>query len=275
VLVTLVVEVVAPLAALGPRRLRLVAGVLFVSFQLTLILSGNLSFFNWLTVVSALACFDDAALERVVPQRLVSLARAVNAPPSPAALWCAGGFALYVAILSIDPIANLASSRQAMNRSFEPLHMVNSYGAFGSVNRERFEVVLEGSDASDPDESEAWREYVFPCKPGPLTRPPCWISPYQRRLDWQMWFLPFGTVEDHPWFVRLVAKLLAGDQQLLSAFAQDPFAGKPPRWVRARLFRYAFGASDTWERTLIGDYLRPVDRFDPELQAYVEALERD
>lgn len=30
--------------------------------QVVLIISGNLSFLNWLTVVPSLACFDDAAL---------------------------------------------------------------------------------------------------------------------------------------------------------------------------------------------------------------------
>ncbi len=274
VLLTLFIELLTPLGAFGPRRLRISAGVLFVGLQALLIVSGNLSFFNWLTIVAALACFDDAALERVTPRWLAACAASVRARPSRASLWCSGGFAGYVALLSIDPVANLASPRQAMNKSFEPLHMVNSYGAFGGVNRERLEVVLEGSKSSDPADAQAWREYVLPCKPGPTSRPPCWLSPYQRRLDWQLWFLSSGTVEDHPWFVRLVAKLLAGDHQLLSEFAVDPFAGEPPTWVRARLFRYQFGSGETWERVEVGEYLRPVDRFDPELVAYLEALER-
>ena len=33
-----------------------------------------------------------------------------------------------------------------MNSSFEPLHLVNTYGAFGSVTRERREIVIEGTD---------------------------------------------------------------------------------------------------------------------------------
>ena len=38
---------------------------------------------------------------------------------------------------SIRPAINLLSSRQLMNASFEPLHLVNTYGAFGSVSRQR------------------------------------------------------------------------------------------------------------------------------------------
>ena len=37
-----------------------------------------------------------------------------------------------------------------MNRSFDPLHLVNTYGAFGSVGRVRHEVVVEGTDETVP-----------------------------------------------------------------------------------------------------------------------------
>ena len=46
-----VVELVAPLLLLGPRGARIVAGALMAALQLVLILSGNLSFLNWLTLV--------------------------------------------------------------------------------------------------------------------------------------------------------------------------------------------------------------------------------
>ena len=62
VLFNYVCELIAPFFAFGPRRARHVAGVLMVSFQLALILSGNLSFLNWLTIIPALACFDDSLL---------------------------------------------------------------------------------------------------------------------------------------------------------------------------------------------------------------------
>ncbi|MEO6773512.1 MAG: lipase maturation factor family protein, partial [Kofleriaceae bacterium] len=63
------VEVVAPWFAFGPRRLRLIAGVAMASFQGVLILSGNLAFLNWLTLVPILACFDDDFLKRLLPKR--------------------------------------------------------------------------------------------------------------------------------------------------------------------------------------------------------------
>lgn len=272
VLFTLVVEVVAPFFAFGPRWARRVAGALFVAFQLTLILSGNLSFFNWLTIVAALACFDDDLFERALPRRLRERLRSLSSEPvSRASQWSAGAFALMVGLLSLGPIGNLLSSQQAMNRSFEPLHLVNTYGAFGSVGKERLEVVLQGTLSEDPEDEEGWRDYVLPSKPGPLDRGHPWITPYQRRLDWQMWFLPFGQADDNPWFIHLAAKLLHGDPAIRPLLAEDPFAGARPVWVRATLYRYRMGRTSAWEREWLGTYLRPVDGYDPELVSYLEA----
>src|SRR5205085_617806 len=60
-----VVELAAPFFVFGPRRWRNVAGALMAALQVILILSGNLSFLNWLTLVPILACFDDGLWRRV------------------------------------------------------------------------------------------------------------------------------------------------------------------------------------------------------------------
>src|SRR5437016_14624963 len=80
-------ELVAPWFIFGPRRFRHAAGSLLLAFQIFLILSGNLSFLNWLTIVPILACFDDSWLRRVLPGRLVAPAEraAGTARPSRAA----------------------------------------------------------------------------------------------------------------------------------------------------------------------------------------------
>src|SRR5262249_11376095 len=68
-------ELVAPWFAFAPRPFRHTAGVLLVSFQLLLIVSGNLSFLNWLTIIPALACFDDTFWRRILPRRLCAAAK--------------------------------------------------------------------------------------------------------------------------------------------------------------------------------------------------------
>ena len=55
-----------------------------------------------------------------------------------------------VVVLSYWPVRNLFARRQLMNYAFNRLHLVGTYGAFGSVTRERYEVVLEGTSASVP-----------------------------------------------------------------------------------------------------------------------------
>jgi hypothetical protein len=85
--------------------------------------------------------------------------------------------------LSIPVVKNLISSRQAMNTSFEPFRIVNTYGAFGSITKQRNEVIFKGTH-SDPkvDPNPKWLEYEFKCKPGDMYRAPCFISPYHYRL---------------------------------------------------------------------------------------------
>jgi hypothetical protein len=70
-----------------------------------------------------------------------------------------------VAILSWFPVRNMASPSQAMNASFDPFRLVNTYGAFGTVGRIRDEVVVEGTHG-DPGDEDGWREYAF--RPSPV-----------------------------------------------------------------------------------------------------------
>src|SRR5436189_2046742 len=65
------IELVVPWFSFGPRQARHVAGVLLVTFQISLIVSGNLSFLNYLTIIPFLACFDDTFLLHFLPRALV------------------------------------------------------------------------------------------------------------------------------------------------------------------------------------------------------------
>jgi hypothetical protein len=263
-------ELVAPWFVFLPGWLCRGAGIVMLCFQGVLLLSGNLSFLNWLTIVPILACFDDALLRRILPRRLVSRAERAAAEATRSRGQEIAGLALagVVALQSVGPVANLLSPHQRMNTSFDPLALVNSYGAFGSVGRVRFEIVLEGTDEGEIGPETRWREYEFPCKPGDVRRRPCLVSPYQPRLDWQIWFAAMATPAEHPWMLRLVSKLLHGDPGVKSLLATDPFPERPPRWIRARLYRYRFappGGPAWWERTLEGEWLPPLSARDPRL----------
>ncbi|XP_071300994.1 lipase maturation factor 1 isoform X3 [Agelaius tricolor] len=247
-------------------------------YEVLLIISGNLSFLNWLTMVPSLACFDDASLGLLLGSRLRERAARLQRPgtrgQSPSLGSCVRrvlniSLGLLITYLSIPVVLNLLSSRQVMNTSFNSLRIVNTYGAFGSITKERTEVILQGTSSLDPNDPTAvWEEFEFKCKPGDLRRRPCLISPYHYRLDWLMWFAAFQTYEQNEWIIHLAGKLLAQEEETLSLLATNPFAGRdPPRWIRGEHFRYKFSqpggkhARDGkwWIRKRIGPYFPPVN----------------
>ncbi|KAI1886493.1 hypothetical protein AGOR_G00196310 [Albula goreensis] len=277
------IELVAPFFTFLGRRMCMVNGALQILFQATLIVSGNLSFLNWLTVVPSLACFDDAALGFLFRSSEGGAKHAVSRIQHQEAARCSPpptrgmlvrqvvnvSLAVLIGYLSVPVVMNLLSSRQVMNTSFDPLRIVNTYGAFGSVTKERTEVVFQGTLSSDPkDPAAVWEEYQFVCKPGDLKHRPCLISPYHYRLDWLMWFAAFQTYEQNEWVIQIAGRLLANDSTVLSLIQHNPFQGRDnPRWIRGEHFKYKFsepgGASAAqgkwWIRKRLGPYFPPVD----------------
>ncbi|MDB4957034.1 MAG: hypothetical protein JWO36_4603 [Myxococcales bacterium] len=180
-----------------------------------------------------------------------------------------GCFAALVTLKSFAVIDNLAAKHQAMNRSYDRLAIVNTYGAFGSVDMVRHELVIEGSI-----DGEHWLAYELPCKPGALDRRPCLLGPYHLRLDWLIWFAAMSERPRDPWILHLVWKLLDGDTTVRQLIAVDPFGGKPPKWVRIRRFVYHLApqAADAWwTRDDEQLWLPPITLDSPDLR---EALEQ-
>jgi hypothetical protein len=268
------VELVVPFFVFGPRRLRLAAGVCLLALQVILILSGNLAYLNWLTIVPILACFDDGVWRSLAPRALLARVEraAAAAVPSTGQRWAVAILAGVVLVLSIEPVKNLLSNEQAMNFSFTRLQLVNTYGAFGSVGRERQEIVFEGTLDDTIGPQTRWTAYEWKCKPSDPARRPCWMSPYHRRLDWLIWFAAMGPPGQSPWAVHLVWKLLHADPGALGLLAGDPFHGRAPHFVRATLYRYRLtrpGAKVWWERTELSPWLPPLSADRPELRAFL------
>jgi hypothetical protein len=249
-----VTQLAVPILLFTPQPIATAAASLMIVTQLWLVLSGNFSWLNWITIVlagSALRLPEDApSTVPATPLWYEVLVLAVS---------------VLLAGLSYHPVRNMISRRQIMNRSFDPLHLVNTYGAFGSVSRIRYEVVIEGTDDDVPREDSDWREYEFKGKPGDPQRWPRQFAPYHLRLDWLMWFAALSPGYAGSWFGALVERLLENDRDTLRLLRRSPFpADAPPRYIRARLFRYRYTSwrelretRACWERTYVREYLPP------------------
>lgn len=254
-------ELVAPFGYFLPQPIASIAGLATMLFQGTIMASGNLSWLNLLTIILAIPTLDDRLL-RFIPLRAGALR-----DPGLVFKGVIVALALMVVYLSINPIRNMISPSQVMNRSYNPLHLVGTYGAFGSITRTRDEIIVEGTDDAALSPEAKWLAYEFKGKPGNPSRMPPQIAPYHLRLDWLMWFAAMSDYRENPWFVSFVDKLLEGDADTLSLLRTNPFPNHPPRYIRARLYECHFTdpatrkrTGDWWTRKLIGIYLPPVSR---------------
>lgn len=233
-------QLVVPIAFFLPQPVAGAAAVAVLVTQGYLSISGNYAWLNFVTLLLAFSAIPDSWYG--------GLGVAVGAPdPLPAwFLLLTLALAGLVLWLSRNPVRNLLGRRQLMNFSFNRLHLVNAYGAFGSVTRLRRELVIEGTPDSGGEE---WRAYEFKAKPtDPMRRPPQW-APYHLRLDWMMWFVPLSPVYGRGWLDRLVERLLEADPATLRLLRRDPFDGRPPAQVRGRLVDYRFSTREEKRET--------------------------
>ncbi len=266
-LATFIIELILPFLIFFPRHVRMFAGAGIVFLQVLILLTGNYTFFNLLTIALCLFLFDDAALRRLVPARLARRSQAAFArrPHSQFARWAMGALAALLVITGLLQIiitlhGDLPEPIGALVGFLEPFHLVNGYGLFAVMTTTRPEIVVEGSN-----DGQSWQAYEFRYKPGELTRAPGWIAPLQPRLDWQMWFAALGDYQSNPWFIQFVLRLLQGSPEVLALLAHNPFPDQPPRYIRAEVYDYHFTDPATltstgawWRRELIGLYLPPV-----------------
>jgi hypothetical protein len=261
VLANHVAQLVAPLLLLLPQPVAGVAAAVIIVTQLWLVASGNFAWLNWLTIIIALPTVDTPLARRMLP--LPAPPRFGPAPPWYEALVLA--FTAAVIVLSYRPARNLVSRQQLMNASFDPFHLVNTYGAFGSITRRRYELVIEGTADPAPGEGTQWREYEFNGKPGNPYRMPPQVAPYHLRLDWLMWFAALSPGYAEQWLFPLLTRLLAGDKDVLRLLRGNPFPEAPPAFIRVCRYRYQFSSWDRlrrtgawWERQPAGEFIAPV-----------------
>ncbi|WP_137724153.1 lipase maturation factor family protein [Prescottella subtropica] len=251
-------QLIVPFFLFAPQPVAGGAAAIMIVTQLWLVASGNFAWLNWLAIVLGVSVLPDGFWSAVLP---------IPAPTT-APLWfvvVVAAFAAAVLVLSYRPARNLFSSGQMMNASFEPWHLVNTYGAFGHVTRTRREIVVEGTTDTHPTPESRWVAYEFKGKPGDVRYRPRQFAPYHLRLDWLMWFAAISPDYAAPWFGGFVTRLLLGDHDTLHLLRHNPFPETPPAWVRARVFRYRYSTRDEhrqtgawWVRTYEADFMPAV-----------------
>ena len=296
------VELGAPFLIFAPRRLRFCGGAAIAVLQILILLTGNYTFFNLLTLALCLLLLDDFALGKIIPVKLrdllsfnaqmsggasVPASRLVSslAPPKmpldprPSTLdklfrwprFVTVPLAIGVTILCLFQISLTLGIRPAWvlpvaeaDAWLEPFRTFSGYGLFAVMTTERREIIVQGSN-----DGVNWRPYEFKYKPGEVDRRPAFVAPHQPRLDWQMWFAALGDYQENPWFVNFCLRLLQGSPDVLSLLAKNPFPDHPPRYLRAGLYDYQFTnfaerrEAGAWgKREYIGRYLPPVSLSD-------------
>jgi lipase maturation factor 1 len=266
----LVVEIIVPFFIWAPRRLRLLACGFLIFLQIMIAATGNYCFFNLLTIALCLLLINDVAWRR---QR--GALQADGGTRAVVSHYLADRLSAYAAVAVI--VLTLPLNARLIYGAFKPeaawsrllgsvyaraeaFRIVNGYGLFRVMTKDRREIVIEGS--ADGIE---WKPYEFKWKPGDVMRAPGWCAPHQPRLDWQMWFAALGSYRENSWFVQAVICLLHGKPEVTALLERNPFPQSPPRYVRATFNRYRFTTLEEhretgawWKRQELGEYLPSV-----------------
>ncbi len=264
------IELGAPWLIFFPRRLRFWGGAAIAWLQFLILLTGNYTFFNWLTLTLCLLLLDDFVLGNILPaswrirsnaptpQRLVKnyWPRALALLPATVFI----GLSLFQIAAIRGPASRWFYPAAKVNEWLAPFRTVNPYGLFAVMTTARREIIVQGSN-----DGTNWLTYEFKYKPGDVHRRPPWVAPFQPRLDWQMWFAALGDWRQNPWFVAFCEQLLRGSPPVLALLKNNPFPDRPPRFIRAEFYDYRFtnfaarrATGAWWQRQFLGEYLPPM-----------------
>ncbi len=246
-------EMIVPFAVFGPEEVRLFAFFGLLALQFGIWFTGNFAFLNHMTCVMLVPLVGNTYLSH-----LVGPVPPIEGTPLLLELLLSfiGAWLVFLQLVRIYneffPNAYFTGVLRAVDRYF----LAHQFAIFAHMTTKRYEIVIEASM-----DGKTWKEYGFWFKPSELTYRPRRVSPYQPRLDWVIWFLPFGSFGNYRWFHKFLQRLLEGSADVLALLRHNPFPHEPPRYVRAQAYLYEFSdfkarseRGEWWKRTYIGTY---------------------
>jgi hypothetical protein len=266
-----VLELIIPSWVRTLRALKLFIAASFTGLMIITLITGNYTFFNWLTILLALSVLDDGCWPAFVKRLL----RWTETPPT-RPTWMLVGQSVVVTVMLLLSLAiavrdnapregTLSSTLYDVTHRLSPFRTINSYGLFRIMTTERNEIVIEVSD-----DGAYFQPLEFKWKPGLLERAPPFVAPHQPRLDWQMWFAAFnpGFIPQRDmqnpqmfWFGRFLEELLNRNEKVYALMEPPPVPIKSIHAVRAKFYRHEFTDAETrkktgawWTATPLGDY---------------------
>ncbi len=249
-------ELIVPFFIFLPRPFRLAAAGITIFMQLLIIATSNHNFINLLTIVLCIFLLDDRLLSRILPVRVqrVRLSEAESKPSRSKSIM------LIAIALAIVPASLISFTANTLHKplplpfhqftdSVRRLGLGNIYHVYPTMQVERYEFEIQGSN-----DGENWQSYEFKYKPGALDRAPPFNVPHQPRLDWMIWFVPTQQIAQMYWFDLFMQRLHQGSGTVSSLLAHNPFAEKPPKFLRVLVYRYYF--TNPQERAESGNWWR-------------------
>jgi hypothetical protein len=258
--------------------------LIITPMQISIILTANYAFLNYIVLFLGFLLLDDRFIDRVWRARAAAPPEAASAESAPTAAvasdtepeWRSAlnglklslaGLALsldfYVTatllVLMVWPSAPLPV---APARWLEPFRVANEFGLFAVMTPDRYEIEFQGTL-----DGKTWTTYAFRHKPQDISAAPGIYAPYQPRFDWNLWFASLGFWREYPFVLNTEERLLEGSPDVLALFANNPFPAGPPLQVRAVKWQYWFTDMATkratgqwWRREYLGLYAPTLER---------------
>jgi len=267
-----------------PRRWRIVCACIVTPFEISIILTANYTFLNYLVLLLGILLLDDRTMEWLLPRRVqLFITRgqvnvtvdAASDQTGPSFEWrkikSAAGMLMSAVCLGLifysataQLLFKLAPSvpiPEAPVRWLDPFRIANRYGLFEVMTHERYEIEFQGSN-----DGKNWIAYPFRYKPQAINRAPGIYAPYQPRFEWNLWFASLGSWREYRFVVWTEERLLKNDPDVLALFTENPFA-EAPKQVRAVIYQYWFtdlktkhATGNWWRREVLGDYAPGLER---------------